>query len=177
MSDTGTLSPAPVRIVGIGSAAGCDAIGWRAVERLLASDWTRRYPGGLLEVSCSPTPAQLPAMPGGTRVLIVIDALLDCSAPGSLHELTMDRLAAGPQASSHGVGVGEALALINALYGDALQVVVLGISTGTAAPGASANSLLDRAWPSLLAKLDEIVQQHLDQDNRVNMAPAGAHCY
>jgi hydrogenase maturation protease len=172
MSDTGTISPATVRIVGIGSAAGCDAIGWEACARLLASDWTSRYPDGLLDVSCSPTPAQLPAMLGGTRVLILIDALLDCSAPGSLHELTMDQLAAGPQASSHGVGVGEVLALINTLYGDALQVVVLGISTGTPDPGASADTRLDAAWPSLLAALDEIVRQHLEQGNRVNTAPA-----
>jgi hydrogenase maturation protease len=164
MTDTGL--PAPVRIVGIGSAAGCDALGWQAAERLLASDWVRRYPDRLLEVSCCPTPAQLPAMSGETRLLIIIDALRDNSAPGSLRQLTADQLATGPQASSHGLGVGEALALIDALYGDTLQVVVLGIGTGTADPRTSADWQLDTAWPSLLALLDETVRHYLEQGSR-----------
>ncbi|MGB5260115.1 MAG: hydrogenase maturation protease [Gammaproteobacteria bacterium] len=177
MSDTGTIHPAPVRIIGIGSAAGGDVLGWHAVERLLASGWTSRYPDGLLDVSCSPTPALLPAMTGATRLLILIDALLDGSAPGSLHRLTADRLATDAQASSHGVGVGEALALIEALYGDTLQVVVLGISAGTPDPGAGVDTRLDTAWPSLLAALDEVVRQYLEQDNGVNCMPGATDEY
>jgi hydrogenase maturation protease len=177
MTDTGSTAPAPVRIVGIGSASGSDALGWYAADRLLASGWAGRYPAGMLEVSTCPTPAQLPAMLNGTRLLLLIDALLDGGTPGRLQQLTADQLAAGSQASSHGVGVAEALALIEALQGDAIQVVVLGVSVGTAGHGTNSDSLLDTAWPSLQTALDEIIGQYLAQGVTAGLPPAGAGRY
>lgn len=172
MTDTGSTAPAPVRIVGIGSAAGSDTLGWDAAERLQASGWAGRYPAGVLEVSTCTTPAQLPAMLNGARLLLLIDALQDGSTPGSLHWLSANTLAAGSQASSHGLGVAEALGLIDALQGDAVEVVVLGISTGIPDHGATGDSLLETAWPSLQTTLDEIIGQYLAQDET-----AGARRY
>ena len=177
MTDTGSMSQAPIRIVGIGSAAGSDTLGWDAADRLLATGWSNRYPAGVLDVSSCTTPAQLPAMLNGTRLLLLIDALLDGSTPGSLHRLTANQLAAGPQASSHGVGVAEALALIDALQGDAIRVVVLGVSTGTPDYFTSSDSLLDTAWPSLQTALDEMIGQYLAQGETAASPPAGAGRY
>ena len=106
-----------------------------------------------------------------------VDALLDGSTPGRLRRLTADQLATGPQASSHGVGVAEALALIDALQGDVIRVVVLGVSTGTPDHGAHSNSLLDTAWPSLQTALDEMIGQYLAQDETAALPPAGAGRY
>lgn len=177
MTDTGSKVQAAVRIVGIGSASGSDTLGWDAADRLLTSGWTSRYPAGVLDVSTCPTPAQLPAMLHGTRLLLLIDALLDDSTPGRLHRLAADRLAAGPQASSHGVGVAEALALIDALQGDSIQVMVLGISTGPPGHGANSDSLLNKAWPSLQTTLDEIIGQYLAQRETAVSPPVRAGRY
>ena len=177
MIDSVSTAPAPVRIVGIGSASGNDALGWDAAERLLTSGWANRYPAGVLEVSTCTTPAQLPAMLNGTRLLLLIDALRDGGTAGSLHRLTADQLAAGSRASSHGMGVAEALALIDALQGDAIRVVVLGVSTGTPDHGAHSNSLLDTAWPSLQTALDKMIGQYLAQDETAGLPPAGAGRY
>ncbi len=177
MTDTGTPTPAPVRIVGIGSASGNDTLGWDAAKRLLTSGWASRYPAGVLEVSTCTTPAQLPAMLNGTRLLLLIDALLDCDTPGRLHRLTVDTLAAGSQASSHGVGVAEALALIEALQGDAIQVVVLGVCVGTPDHCANSNSLLEMAWSSLQTALDDIIGQYLEPGETAGLPPVSAGRY
>ena len=175
MTDTG--STAPVRIVGIGSASGNDTLGWDAAERLLTSGWAGRYSAGVFEVSTCAAPAQLPAMLNGVRLLLLIDALLDGDTPGRLHRLTADQLAAGSQASSHGVGVAEALALIEALQGEAIQVVVLGICAGTPDHRANSDGLLDTAWPSLQTTLDEIIGQYLAQGETAGLPPASAGRY
>ena len=64
MTDCST-TPAAVQIVGIGSASGCDALGWLAAERLAGNDWASHVPGQAIEISACATPAQLPAMLGG----------------------------------------------------------------------------------------------------------------
>jgi len=177
MTDTGTPTPAPVRIVGIGSASGNDTLGWDVAERLLTSGWASRYPAGVLEVSTCTTPAQLPAMLNGARLLLLIDALLDGDTPGRLQRLTADTLAAGSQASSHGVGVAEALALIDALQGDAIQVVLLGVCVGTPDHSANSDNLLDTAWPSLQTTLDEIIGQYLEPGETAASPPVSAGRY
>ena len=177
MIDSGSTAPAPVRIVGIGSASGNDTLGWDAADRLLASGWASRYPAGMLDVSTCATPAQLPAMLNGTHLLLLIDALLDGDTPGRLQRLTTHQLAAASQASSHGVGVAEALALIEALQGGTIQVVVLGVSVGTAGHGTNSDSLLDTAWPSLQTALNEIIGQYLAQEETTASPPVSAGRY
>lgn len=178
MTDSST-TPAAVQIVGIGSPGGCDALGWLAAERLAGSDWASHVPGQSLEISACATPAQLPAMLGTTRLLILIDALLDQGPAGRVLRLHPEDLAHAATTSSHGIGVAEALALIDVLYGETVEVVVLGISTGNASAGSEvgAETSLEQAWPALEVALDEVVGDYLRQHKRPPSTAAGTRAY
>lgn len=178
MTDSST-TPAAVQIVGIGSPSGCDALGWLAAERLASSDWASHVPGQSIEISACATPAQLPAMLGQTRLLILIDALLDHGPAGRILRLHTEELANAATPSSHGVGVAEALALIDVLHGETVEVVVLGISTGNepAGPEVPAETLLERAWPALEVALDAVVGEYMRQHKRTSSTAAGTRGY
>ena len=157
-----------IHIIGIGSPSGCDALGWMAAERLSESDWARRYSGQGIEITACATPAHLPAMAGSDGLLILIDALLDNGTAGQVRRLRRQDLADATSTSSHGVGVAEALALVEVLTGEALEAAVLGIRSGKSDD--NARGLLEQAWPDLLATLDEVITAYLDADRQI---PAG----
>jgi hydrogenase maturation protease len=169
-----------VQIVGIGSASGCDALGWLAAERLAGSDWGSHVAGEPIGISACATPAQLPALPGTTRLLILIDALLDHGPAGRVLRLHPEELAKSATTSSHGVGVAEALALIDVLHGETVAVTVLGISTGNAPAGSevATETCLERAWPALEVALDEVVGNYMRQRGQPpSTAAAGTRAY
>ena len=174
-----STTPAAVQIVGIGSANGCDALGWLAAERLAGNDWASPVPGQVIEISACATPAQLPAMLGATRLLILIDALLNHGPAGRVLRLHPEELAKAATTSSHGMGVTEALALIDALYGETVAVVVLGISAGKAPAGSeiAAETCLEQAWPALEVALDELVGNYMRQHQRPASRATGTRDY
>ncbi|MDX1698827.1 MAG: hypothetical protein R3308_11095 [Thiohalobacterales bacterium] len=152
-----TVMTAPVRIIGIGSATGVDALGRAAIERLRKSRWAAHHPAGLVDIAACPAPALLPARVRGPGLLVLIDALPDDGAPGRVRQLSVEELASAPETSSHGMGIREAVALIEALEGDALKTIVLGISCGASDDVADIDALLDAAWPALPEILDGLI--------------------
>jgi hydrogenase maturation protease len=101
-----------IRVIGIGSPLGDDAVGL-AVARRLAADVPP-----IADVVAADRPGiDLVELITGATAAVLIDAVSSGSAPGTLHDVALADLAAtvGSSLSSHDVSVREALALAAAL--------------------------------------------------------------
>jgi hydrogenase maturation protease len=105
--------PRPVRIVGIGSPNGDDAVAWEVIRRLREQGLARGD-------------VTLHALDGGQRLLdvldghgslVLIDAVSGSGRPGSIHHLKWPdhRLEVQRPRSTHGLGLAEALRLATTL--------------------------------------------------------------
>ncbi len=127
---------APVCIVGIGSANGLDALGWKAVEALAAGGFAARFRPGLVRLENCAAPAALPALLGATRLLVLIDALPAGDGTVGWRRIERDDIAAMTGGhSSHSLGVAEAVAMCESLVVVPLRIVCYGIGTGPVAAG------------------------------------------
>lgn len=113
-----------MRIIGLGQpAAGDDGVGPAVIQALgdveLPDD---------VEVSTARNPGELVDLLRSSSHAILVDAVVDTDAPGSVLVLEPEQLAAQPSLSSHGLGVAEAVALARVLDGGArVEVVAIGI--------------------------------------------------
>jgi hydrogenase maturation protease len=138
----------PVRIVGVGSPNGDDAVGWHVIQAALESEWGDE--------------AELHAIEGGQRLLnlldgrgslVLIDALAPAGSPGTLRRFAwpasgLDILRPG---STHDLRPAEALELATALGLLPARVVVWGIE------GASFEACADLS-PAVAAAIPDAVR-------------------
>ncbi len=118
-----------IRIIGIGSPFGDDAVGLEAA-RLLARD-----PPPHCEVIAADRPgADLLELMENAGAVILIDAMRSGARPGTLHELDLDELenCAADFVSSHGLGVAAAVQLARKLGRAPARGKVLGIEIDSA---------------------------------------------
>ena len=124
---------------------GDDAVGPLAAERLRDA--------GATVLDCADEPTRLLDDWGGLDTLVVVDALRTGAPPGTLH-----RVEGGgarfpedlPLASTHAVGIADALELGRALGRAPRRVVVLGIEGAAFARG-------DEMTPAVERALDELI--------------------
>ncbi|MBK1672261.1 hypothetical protein CKO35_02875 [Ectothiorhodospira shaposhnikovii] len=121
-----------MRVIGIGSPHGDDALGWEAARYLA------RLPGiaDHLRIDCLDRPGTglIQAISGETAV-ILLDAMEAGLPAGTVRRLSADELMAGVGAvSSHALGVAESLALARVLGVLPNAVHIIGIQAGLAAP-------------------------------------------
>jgi hydrogenase maturation protease len=144
-----------VRVIGIGTARGDDAAGLAVVEALRAQG----LPPGADALACErPLPDLLDAL-AGARAAVLVDATRSGAAPGSVRRLARAELAAARAASSHGLGVAEALALAEALRG-LPPLALIGIEAGGARQGALSREVaqaLPAACAAVRAALAELL--------------------
>jgi hydrogenase maturation protease len=137
-----------LRIVGIGSDAGDDRLGWLALAAL------RDVPMPAdTELHCIAAPATelLPLLMGARRVILV-DAVASDARPGSLvrcHPRDLER--ATGEVSSHGLSVDTALDLAAAL-GERPDVLLIGLAVdaGTARHGGGLTRAVSRGMATLV---------------------------
>lgn len=99
-------------IIGLGQpAAGDDGVGLAVVRAL------RRARPEVAAVELTDAAGLVELLTGEPAVLV--DAVVDAGPPGALVEIPRDRIAEVPAVSTHGVGVGEAIGLAEALNGPA----------------------------------------------------------
>lgn len=121
--------PAPVRIVGIGSAHGADRVGWQAIDEIGRRGLVQRLPPGVVSLHRCAVPAQLVNLLEGCRLALLLDAV--AAEPGALLRLRPGELeAGGTTLSAHGLGVRESLQLLSALAAEPPQVRIIGIGIG-----------------------------------------------
>jgi hydrogenase maturation protease len=121
------------RIIGVGSSAAGDDLGWAAIAALEEAGLDRY--ADLLSLD-RPGPALLDYLDGGSRV-ILIDAMQAGLAPGSVRTLSSAELiATAHPPSSHDLGVAETLALAGALGCLPARLFVIGVEAGPGLDGA-----------------------------------------
>jgi len=110
-------------VVGIGQlAAGDDGVGLVVAQALAARGFDTRE---------SADASVVLALLEAERRVVLVDAVVDGRAPGTVIRLAAGDLAAGPTPlSSHGLGVAEALELARTLYGTpvAARVEIVGVA-------------------------------------------------
>jgi hydrogenase maturation protease len=123
------------RIIGVGQPlAGDDGVGAAVIDHLRASE----LPPGI-ELAAVREPSALIPMVDAPTPLVIVDAVL-AEPPGQLLEMTPEKLAGGgfASASSHGLGVSDALALAAAARDPdqpAPLVRIVAVSIASAARG------------------------------------------
>ncbi|AHE97963.1 hydrogenase maturation protease [Thioalkalivibrio paradoxus] len=117
------------RILGVGSPAAGDDLGWAAIERLRDAGLDRRAE---LEALDRPGPALIDRFEPSTNV-ILIDAIQAGLPPGSVRELSVDEVIARARvASTHDLGLAETLLLARALGVLPARLHLIGIEAGAA---------------------------------------------
>lgn len=104
-----------LRIIGVGSPFGFDALGWEAIEFLEVQPIEQLFPGFRVELEHCELPAALVNRMVNVPYLVLVDALGVETEPG-VHSLDIEDL--GPRSgspSSHGFGVAEAIRLAEAM--------------------------------------------------------------
>jgi len=145
------IAPTPLRIVGIGSPHGDDAIGWQVVAELERALPARtgfeyhRVDGG----------QRLLDLLDGAGSLILIDALAGDDVPGTMlrfvwPEECVESLRPG---STHDLGPAAALKLAECLGTAPAMILVYGIAAAGFHPGESLSPELVRAIPEIVNKL------------------------
>jgi hydrogenase maturation protease len=116
-----------VRVIGIGQeAGGDDAVGFHVIAAL-----KDRLSGSGIELHVARDPMALLDLVEGIDSVIIVDALVGLP-PGSIHVLDLEAISREPAAgfSSHGIGVGQAIALAREALGKPpreVRFVVVGI--------------------------------------------------
>ncbi len=116
-----------VHVIGVGTRRGDDVAGLAVAEALAA----RPLPSGIEVHLCErPIPDLLDALEGA-EAAVIVDASRTGAAPGSLRRVARGALARTWPASSHGLGVAQALSLAAALGRAPARIEVLAIEAGT----------------------------------------------
>lgn len=104
--------PAPIRIVGLGSDQGDDALGWRIVTAV-----QRKLQNPAVHSACVATGAALLELLDGQGSLVVVDAVCSGGVPGSWHryQWPLESLERMRHWSTHGLGLVEVLPLAQTL--------------------------------------------------------------
>lgn len=140
----------PVRVVGVGSPNGDDAVGWDVVRRLQG-----RLTG--VECHCVHGGQQLLDLLDGRGTLVLIDAVVSGTPPGAIHHLKWPdpRLESLHPGSTHGLRPGEALRLAATLGLLPPHVYVFGIEVADVAPNAGLSPAVAVAAAELALILEE----------------------
>lgn len=122
----------PVRIIGVGSPFGADALGLAASERLRADGLADDYPSGLVSiVICDRCGVGLLEEIRDAGLAILIDAARFGAVPGHIRRFGNREIEeAEAITSSHALGVAEVLALGRSLDALPLRLILYGIEIG-----------------------------------------------
>jgi hydrogenase maturation protease len=145
-----------VRVVGMGSPHGDDALAWSAIDRLEQSCRGRpelafhRVMGG----------QQLLDLLDGQGTLILIDALSGGGAPGVVQRFSWpdERFQSSTTRSTHDFGAAEALRLAGVLGSLPGEITIFGIEAKCCEPNASLSPRVAAALPVLVQQVRELLE-------------------
>lgn len=145
------MTPRRLRVVGLGNALrGDDAVGLEVARRL-----RELLPDADVIAASGEPAALLDALGDGVAEVAIVDAVSSGAAPGAVHRFdaseTALALAAG--ASTHGLGLAEAIELGRALGRLPARVVVYGIEGQGYEAGAPLSLPVARAAEAVVSEL------------------------
>ena len=141
----------PIHVVGMGSPHGDDQVGWQAIAYLQQSSTFQQTCGNRVALYTCETPLDgFLERAKESQTLIVIDAVVAGSVPGTIMRLTEDNL---PKtcfpSSSHGYGVAQMITLGRAMNMLPSHLVVIGVEINEAKPGEPLGAWLALAFKQL----------------------------
>jgi hydrogenase maturation protease len=150
-------------VLGVGSPFGDDRLGWEAVAALRRepafAGWEAR---GLVTAEALDRPGiGLVSRLARDGRVVLVDAIRSGARPGTLHHIGLDELLAcrASPASSHGIGLADALALARALDQLPARLVIFGVESGEP-PDACLSAPVRAALPGLVrAILDHLLAE------------------
>ncbi|MGW2033879.1 hydrogenase maturation protease [Streptomyces spinosus] len=147
-----------VVVIGVGNALrGDDGVGPAVVEALRS-----RVPDGTILTVSDGEPARMLDLWRGADAVVVVEALrAHPASPGELHTLTAGEAAArsGGTASTHALGLGECLALAEALDRLPPRLVVHAMEVADVQLGARLSEPVRSALPELVDRVAASVRQ------------------
>jgi hydrogenase maturation protease len=141
----------PVRVVGVGSPAGDDAVGWAVIDRL-----RRAGPHEGVEFHRVQGGERLLDLLDGRGTLVLIDAVRSGGTAGTMYQLAWSdgRLGTSFPGTTHGYGAAAALELA-AMLGLLPPCFVLGIEIADAGQGAGLSAAVAAAVPEVVRQVTE----------------------
>jgi hydrogenase maturation protease len=135
------------KVIGIGSHHGDDRAGWEVAERL-----RQRANLGAEIISVSDVTNLLDHLDDCDR-LIIVDACLSGDTPGTVKRLEWPdvRIRSNGSASTHGLGIADALELAEQLEQRPREVVLFAIEVENCCPGELVSGALDLGLEKLEA--------------------------
>lgn len=154
---------AHVHIVGIGSPAGDDRLGWIAVEHLRNSPVILSFGKDVTLLAIDRPGARILAEFTAGQHVILIDAVRSGASPGTLYSIdSREGLAMLGGVSTHGFGVADSLALAETLGCLPERWVVFGLEAGAITEEASGLSVaVERALSALIKAVEREIQTSL----------------
>jgi len=150
-----------VRVLGVGSPAGDDRVGWLAIEALLRSDlFAPPRPERVCALALDRPGANLVRYLEGAERVFLIDAMRSGSAPGSILRLEgVPGESSDHALSTHGLGVAAALALARALQALPCALILYTVEIAALAPEAGASAVARRAARAVARSIREELRQ------------------
>jgi|GEM_PF-3537831 len=150
----------PVRIIGIGSDRVDDRIGWDVLKKLQQTEFATQFAPGLVSFQTCRFPAQLLQLLEGCRLAVLIDAIP--AEPGALLDIDVNHLLTCKTLhSSHGIGVGEALQLVERLFEQPPDIRLLGIGVGGNGETDISDERMHALQLELIERLGDAIENHV----------------
>ncbi len=142
--------PPPVRVLGVGSPWGDDAVAWEVVRQLKQKVW-----GSEIEFRALEGGQQLLDVLDGRGTLLLVDALVTPAAPGTIQRLEWPdpRLEALRPGTTHHLRLAETLQLAATLGLLPPQVVIWAIAAERFDPRAGLSPAVAAAVPGLVQRI------------------------
>jgi hydrogenase maturation protease len=143
-------------VIGIGSPFGDDRAGWMVAELLAGSGQVVADAEQLTVTACRSPGGELPALLAKADIAIVVDAVMNGGAPGTVYRLTDPRLLAfaGDHLSSHGMSLQATLELARALGELPKIVLIYGIEAASAETESVMNDNVLEAIPRVREQIE-----------------------
>jgi hydrogenase maturation protease len=144
--------PQPIRVIGVGSPHGDDALAWEVVRHL-------REQRPDIEMHIVDGGQRLLDLLDGRGTLLLVDAVAAGTTPGTMHCLEWPDQSAQVMrpGSTHDLRLAEALRLATALGSVPPRVVVFGMEIESSAPQAGLSPPVLAALPELVRRLMEVL--------------------
>jgi hydrogenase maturation protease len=141
--------PKPVRVVGVGSPQGDDAVAWDVVRQLQA------IPGDGVEFFQVDGGQRLLEILDGSGSLILIDAMSSGAETATIRRLEWpdSNLEVMRPGSTHDMNPGQALRLADTLGLVAERIIIFGIEARQFSPSAELSAEISAAIPELIRQI------------------------
>ncbi|MFE6281923.1 hydrogenase maturation protease [Streptomyces sp. NPDC057877] len=162
------MSVGRIVVIGIGNEfRHDDGVGWAVTARLAERAPGGTLPPGTVLENCDGDPARLLGLWENAALAVVVDAAdAEPPHPGRVHRLTLDDVhpPRTSTASSHGLGLGEAVELSRALDRLPRRLVVYAVEGADRSMGRGLSAQVEAGVDALVRAVEDDVRRYAERD-------------